>query len=110
MSNVFRKIINREIPARIFMENDDVIVFADHRPKDRVHLLIVPKAEYATFHETPPEVLSLLNRTAKQVAETLGIADHYRLMVNNGYGQEVFHIHYHFLSNRGSERLTWLSE
>lgn len=108
MSTVFRKIINGEIPAKVFLDTDDVIVFADHRPKDTIHLLIVPKKEYPTFHETPPEILSLLNRTAKEVAERLGLADHYRLIVNNGYGQEVFHIHYHFLSNRHSEKLVYL--
>jgi histidine triad (HIT) family protein len=110
MPDVFTRIINREIPARIFYETDEVIVFADHRPRDAVHLLICPKADYATFHETPPEVLALLDETAKTVAEKLGIADHYRLIVNNGYGQEGFHVHYHFLSNRGRDKLVFLSE
>lgn len=110
MSTIFSRIINKEVPAKVFLDTEDVIVFADHRPKDRVHLLIVPKAEHPTFHDTPPEVLALLDRTVKEVAERLGIADHYRIVVNNGYGQEVFHIHYHFLSNRGSENLTWLNQ
>ena len=108
MPTVFQKIINKEIPAKVFLETDDVIVFADHRPKDTIHLLIVPKQEYRTFQETPLEVLTLLNRTAKDVAEKLGLADHYRLLINNGYGQEVFHIHYHFLSNRLSDKLKYI--
>ncbi|MBD3401775.1 HIT domain-containing protein [candidate division GN15 bacterium] len=107
MSTIFQKIINKEAPAKIFHETDDVIVFADNRPKDQVHLLIVPKVEYPTYHETPPDVLSMLNQTAKDVAEKLGIGDHYRLVVNNGYGQEIFHIHYHFMSNRGADKLQY---
>ena len=109
MSCVFCRIIDRSLPAKIYYETSEVIVIADHRPKDAVHLLIFPKAEYRNFQNTPPEVLDMLGRTAKLVAERLGIADHYRLVVNNGYGQEVEHVHYHFLSNQGSDRLTYLS-
>lgn len=110
MSTVFTKIINHEAPARIFLETDDVVVFADTSPKDRVHLLIVPRKEYPTFHETPTEVLSLLTETAKEIASRLGIEDHYRVVVNNGYGQEIRHVHYHFLSNRGADQLPWSKE
>lgn len=107
MSTIFTKIINKEVPAKIFHETDNVIVFADHHPKDQVHLLICPKKEYPTFHETPNEVIALLADTAREVAEKLGIGDHYRLMINNGYGQEVFHLHVHFLSDRGKDRLKY---
>lgn len=108
MPSVFTRIINRELPARILHETDEVIVIADHRPKDRVHLLIIPKVEHPDFYRTPPEVMAMLNRTAREVAEMLDIADHFRLVVNNGYGQEVDHVHLHFLSNRGAEKLRWM--
>jgi len=108
MSCVFCRIIKREIPAKVFYETDEVIVIADHRPKDVVHLLIFPKQEYRNFQNTPSEVLVMLGETAKSVAEKLGLTDHYRILVNNGYGQEVDHIHFHFMSNRGSDRLTFL--
>lgn len=110
MSNtsIFTRIINREIPAKIFHETNQVIVIADIRPKDAVHLLIIPKAEYKNFYETPPEVMSMLDETVKLVAKKLGIEGHFRLQVNNGYGQEVDHVHIHFLSDRGAERLEWL--
>lgn len=107
MPSLFTKIINREIPAQIFHETDEVIVIADIRPKDAVHLLIIPKQETKNFYETPPETLALLNRTAKEIAEKLGIADHFRVQINNGYGQEVDHVHMHFLSNKGAEKLTY---
>jgi histidine triad (HIT) family protein len=109
MSCVFCRIINREIPARIFFETDQVLVIADHRPKDRVHLLVIPKQEYRNFYHTPPDVLDLMNQTVRTVVEKLGITDHFRLVINNGYGQEVDHVHYHILSDRGSDKLTWLA-
>jgi len=107
MASVFTQIINRELPADIFYETDDVIVIADHRPRKPVHLLIIAKEEHPNFQETPIEVLSMLCETAKLVAEKLGIPDHYQLGVNNGYGQEIDHIHFHFMSNRGVDKLVY---
>jgi len=107
MSSVFTRIIERQIPARIFHETDEVIVIADHRPKRPVHLLIIPKKEYRNFQETPPETLAMMCRTAKEVAEKLGISDHYQITVNNGLGQEISHIHFHFMSDRGMEGLVF---
>ena len=108
MPSVFTRIINRELPAKIFYETDEVIVIADHRPRDTTHLLIIPKEEYTNFVHTPPEILALLDETAKIVADKLGLSDHFRLVINNGYGQEVDHIHYHFISNQKSDNLTYL--
>ena len=105
MPSIFTKIINRELPAKIFYETGDVIVIQDIRPKAPVHLLIIPKAETKNFFETPAETLALLDETAKEVARRLGITDHFRVQVNNGYGQEVDHVHYHFLSDRGADKL-----
>jgi histidine triad (HIT) family protein len=100
MASVFTRIRNREIPSRIFYETDQVMVIADHRPKDRVHLLVIPKEEHRNFYHAPPEILAEMNQTVKIVVEKLGIS--------NGYGQEVDHIHYHILSDRGADKLTWL--
>jgi len=110
MASIFTRIISRELPAKVFYETDQIIVIADHRPKDLVHLWIIPTEEYRNFYETPPEVLQLMNDTAKLVAEKLGVEDHFRLLINNGYGQEVDHIHYHFFSNRGRDRMKFVTD
>ena len=109
MPSIFTKIINRELPAKIFYETGDVIVIQDIRPKAPVHLLIIPKAETKNFYEAPSETLALLDETAKEVARRLGITDHFRIQVNNGFGQEVDHVHYHFLSDRGADKLKFLT-
>lgn len=110
MASLFTRIINREIPSKIFHETDDVIVIADINPKDKVHLLIIPKREYKNFSETPADVLALLNQTAKDVADKLGILDHFKLLTNIGYGQEIDHVHFHLLSNRGAEKLLFIND
>ena len=108
MSSIFTKIINRELPAKIFYETDEVIVIADHRPKAPVYLLLIPKEDTENFYTTPAETLAMLNRTVKIVAEKLKIEDHFQILINNGLKQEVPHIHFHFMSNRGLENLKFL--
>jgi len=105
MSSIFTKIINREIPSKIFHETDQVIVIADINPKTPVHLLLIPKAESKNFYETKSETLQMLNDTVKLIADKLGIADHFKVLINNGFGQEVDHLHYHFMSNKGVDKL-----
>lgn len=108
MASVFTQIMNRELPAKIFHEDDEVIVIADHRPRAPVHLLIIPKHETKNFYETPPEILNMLNQKVKLIAEKLEITNHFRIIINNGYCQEIDHLHYHFLSDRGADKLTWI--
>ena len=108
MPSVFTKIINRQLKSKIFYETDEVIVIADHRPQAEIHLLIIPKAEYKNFYETPIEVLQMMSTTAKLIAEKLGIVDHFRVIINNGWCQEVDHVHYHFISNHDTGKLKYI--
>ena len=105
MSSIFARIINRELPAKVFLEDDNVIIIEDIRPRSPVHLLIIPKTETRNFYETPPETLDMLNRYVKKIAAMLEIDDHFRLIINNGLGQEIDHVHFHFLSERGADKL-----
>ena len=43
MATIFTKIINKEIPADIVYETDDVLAFKDIDPKAPVHILIIPR-------------------------------------------------------------------
>lgn len=108
MPSIFTQIINRQLPAKIFYETDDVIVIADKFPKASLHLLIIPKADSKNFYETPPETLAMLDATVKIVADKLDISNHFQVLINNGLGQEIGHIHYHFMSDRGMDKLEWL--
>ncbi len=108
MPSLFTRIINRELPAKIFYETDDVIVIADINPKEKIHLLLIPKKESTNFYQTDSETLIMLNKTVKTVAEKLGVEDSFRIVINNGFGQEVDHLHYHFLSPKNSDKLCWL--
>ena len=103
---IFSKIINREIPADIVYEDDDVLAFRDINPQAPVHVLVIPKIEIPTANDIKPEQAELIGKmvlAAQKVASQEGIAeDGYRLAMNcNRHGcQEVFHIHLHLLGGR----------
>ena len=43
MSTLFKKIINREIPADIVYEDEISLAFKDINPQAPIHILIIPK-------------------------------------------------------------------
>jgi len=100
---LFTKIINKEIPADIIFQDDDVTVFRDIAPQAKHHILIIPNKLIPTVNDVQPEdqmVLGKLFLTAAKMAKELGIAeDGYRLIMNcNKHGgQEVYHIHMHLM-------------
>lgn len=106
MSTIFKKIIDKEIPADIVYEDDDVLAFKDINPQAPVHVLIIPKKEIPTVDDVEADDAEMLGKlfiAAKQIAREQGIAEKgYRLMVNvrGDGGQEVFHVHMHLLGGR----------
>ena len=102
---IFTKIINKEIPADIVYEDDLCLAFRDINPQAPIHILIIPKKQMATLHDAGSEDQELMGHlmlAADKVAEMEGVADAYRLVLNNGAGagQEIFHMHFHLLAGR----------
>ena len=110
MSSLFTKIINREIPAEIVYEDNEIIAFNDINPQAPIHLLIVPKKEIKTLNDLEiddKEIIGKMFLTAKKLAVKLNIdKTGYRTVFNcNEHGgQTVFHIHLHLL---GGRQLVW---
>jgi histidine triad (HIT) family protein len=106
MATLFTKIINREIPAKIIYENENVLAFEDINPQAPHHCLIVPKIEIPTINDLTPEtahVIGELFLAAKEIAAKKGVAKKgYRVVMNcnEDAGQTVFHLHLHFLAGR----------
>ena len=104
MPTIFTKIINREIPAEIVYETEDLIAIKDINPQALTHILIIPKKEIPTINdldEQDREVLANMFFAAKKIAKDLKIEEWYKLKFNvwPKWWQEVFHIHLHLLSN-----------
>ena len=104
--SVFTKIINRELPATIVYEDEDIIAFVPIRLQAPVHLLIVPKKEIHTINDVSEEDTMLLGKlflVAKKLAKEQGISETgYRLSmnINEDAGQSVFHLHMHLLGGK----------
>lgn len=103
--NVFQKIIAREIPADIVLENEQVIAFRDVNPQAPVHVLVVPKRALVRLADVGPddrEVLGDLLLAAAEAAKKLGLGNGYRVVINSGpdAGETVPHLHVHVLGQR----------
>jgi len=106
LMTIFEKIVKREIPARIVLEDDHLIAFHDIAPQAPVHVLIVPKKVIPRVGEAAAEDAELLGRllvASQEVAKQLGVYESgYRLVINNGRdaGEAVPHLHVHLLGGR----------
>lgn len=103
---LFEKIIAREIPAEIVLENECVLAFRDISPQAPTHILVVPKKPIPRIAETTEEDEALLGRllsAARAVARQEGIdKTGFRIVINNGNdgGESVPHLHVHVLGGR----------
>lgn len=101
---LFHKILNRELPADIVYEDEDVLIFRDIHPKAPTHLLFLPKRFVESVKDTTPETEDLpcmLILKARDFAKERGI-DGYELTYHVGAegGQEVPYLHLHFLAQK----------
>ncbi|MBT3202955.1 MAG: histidine triad nucleotide-binding protein, partial [Gammaproteobacteria bacterium] len=93
---IFTKIINREIPAEILYEDDDVLAFRDVSPQAPVHFLVIPKLPIETINDIQPDQAELIGKmvlTAQKLVKEQGVAEGgYRLVMNcnEDGGQTVF--------------------
>jgi histidine triad (HIT) family protein len=99
---IFCKISQKQIPSEFIYENSEVFVIRDINPKDKTHLLIIPKVHISDLNRLDPaSSLSVALFEAIQSTAKMLENNHYRLQVNTGAasGQEVFHLHFHLLSS-----------
>ncbi|MDR2781253.1 MAG: HIT domain-containing protein [Holosporaceae bacterium] len=108
--NVFYKILNSELSAKVIYENDCALAFYDINPRKKIHALVITRGLYTNFSDfvsqaSPQEVKDFFDTVAK-VADILGVSQTgYRILSNIGSdsGQEVEHFHVHIL---GGEKLS----
>jgi histidine triad (HIT) family protein len=109
MTTIFKKIIDKEIPADIIYEDDRCLAFHDISPQAPTHVLVIPKKEIASLADLADDDADLVGHiylVIRNLARELKLADGYRVVVNSGRdgGQSVDHLHFHLL---GGRQLKW---
>jgi histidine triad (HIT) family protein len=108
---LFCKIANKQIPAELVYEDDQVMAFKDISPQAPVHQLVIPKQHITTLNDLNLDhrdlvghmVLTATQLAAEQNLSTTG----FRLIMNCNQdgGQTIYHIHLHLLGGRQLTRL-----
>lgn len=106
---IFKRIIDKEIPAQVVYEDDKCLAFRDVNPQAPVHVLVIPRQEIPSLAQAADSDAALLGHllsAVRTVAKQLNLGQGYRVVINCGPdgGQTVDHLHLHVL---GGRRLEW---
>jgi histidine triad (HIT) family protein len=104
----FCAIARGETPAHVVFEDDGSLAFLDHRPLFHGHLLLIPRAHYATLTDLPVELVGPLFGSARFLAgvvEEAMAAEGSFVALNNRVSQSVPHLHVHIVPRRQKDGL-----
>lgn len=101
---IFCKIANHEIPSTVVYEDEQVLAFRDLEPQAPTHVLVIPKAHYASIaDDVPAETVAAMAAAVREVAKAEGVTESgFRVITNAGAdaGQTVGHFHMHVLGGK----------
>lgn len=98
MPCIFCDIVERQLPAALVLEGDEVVAFLDKTPLFKGHVLVAPRAHVVTLAELPAPSLApffaAVQRLSRALPEALGAQGTFVAM-NNVVSQSVPHLHCH---------------
>ena len=100
---IFAEIIAGTAESSRVHEDETVVAFMDIRPLTSGHVLVVPKQQYRTLAELPPEVGAHLFVVGQKVAAAVRASSqrvagiNFFLADGTVAGQEIFHVHLHVI-------------
>lgn len=99
---IFCKIINKEIPASIIYEDEDVCAMLDIAQVTDGHTLVMPKEHVDNILDCPPvllsKIISVTQMLSKDILSKLGAKGVNVLTnANPAAGQSVMHFHMHII-------------
>jgi histidine triad (HIT) family protein len=111
-NNIFAKILKKEIPCKLFYEDDRVFFFNDINPQAKIHILGIPKIEVIDFGDfilkADKDMVKYFFSKVYDIVKEVGIdKSGFKIITNSGKngGQLVPHFHIHIL---GGEKLSHL--
>ena len=103
---LFCKIANKELPAQIVYDDEEILGFSSIEPEAPIHLLFIPKKHIEWNNNLGEEGLLLLGKiisSAKKVATEKGIFEACKFIFNIGKTGHISHIHLHLLGGWKNE-------
>ncbi|WP_052254398.1 HIT family protein [Salinicoccus sp. YB14-2] len=105
---IFEKIIDREIPANIVYEDNEVLAFMDAFPLSKGHTLVIPKRPieniYELDDETGAKVMAAVTKVSKALRDAFNPKGLNVVQNNGSYAsQSVFHLHFHLIPRYDDE-------
>lgn len=101
---LFCKIASGEIPSTIVYEDEEFVAFRDIHAQAPVHVLVIPRAHYASLMETEDSgVLGRALKVVQEIARKENVHETgFRTVINHhdDGGQTVYHLHIHLLGGR----------
>lgn len=97
MTDIFLKIINREIPAYIVYEDSDFLAFLDINPVVPGHTLLIPKVCIDYFYDLDNQMLSNMIICSKKISEGIQKTFHCKKVGTAVIGLDVKHAHMHLI-------------
>ena len=105
---IFEKIIDREIPANIVYEDNEILAFMDAFPLSKGHTLVIPKRPieniYELDDETGAKVMAAVTKVSKALRDAFNPKGLNVVQNNGSYAsQSVFHLHFHIIPRYDDE-------
>lgn len=103
---IFCKIVDKQIPAQVVYEDEQVMAFKDIRPVAPIHILVIPKKHISDLTQltaADTQLAGHIQVVAVKVAQEMGLGEKgFRLVCNckEHGGQVVYHLHYHLLGGK----------
>lgn len=104
---IFCQIAKKEIPAKILLENKEIIAFQDINPVAPVHILVIPKRHVNSITDpilaTDQQLVVKIFSAIQEIVERTGIEQEgFRVVINRGpkAGESVPHLHFHLIGGR----------
>lgn len=95
---IFCKIVKGDIPKKFEYEDSEIVAFDDINPLTPIHLLVIPKLHVEDFFETDEKTHVKISNALKHLIEKKGLDKNgYKIEVNGGGAQDVFHLHFHLM-------------
>ncbi len=104
---IFSKLIAREFPSYIILENDRFFAFLDIFPLVKGHVLVVPKVETDCFFDLSSEYLSEILVFAQPIAKAIEKAFPCNRCGLSVVGLEVPHAHLHLVPINSADDLNF---